>query len=239
MRRAEVPWLALGVSAGAGLVGSAVLVAAGPATPPCAGVGLMVLLGGVALVAARRRARRLGWANAVTLGRLVGVGWITALTLTLTVGSPAPAASLTALIIIAAVCLALDGVDGAVARARGEASEFGARFDMETDAAMIMILCVAVAAGGGVGAWVLAIGLFRYVYWLASFRVAALRVPLPPSLLRKAVAVAQSIALLSCLLLAVTGVGPSWLPAAVAGLALAGLAWSFVSVIVAQLRAAR
>jgi hypothetical protein len=110
---------------------------------------------------------------------------------------------------------------------------------METDAAMIMILCVTVAAQGSVGWWVLVIGLARYVYWLFSLRLTALSVPVTPSVLRKFVAVAQSVVLLLCLALGATGLGPHWLPSLVAALALCGLAWSFVSVTVYQLRAAR
>ena len=39
--------------------------------------------------------------------------------------------------------LALDGVDGQVARRTGTASELGARFDMEVDAFLILVLSVA------------------------------------------------------------------------------------------------
>ncbi len=41
-----------------------------------------------------------------------------------------------------AVALVLDAVDGAVARRTGTASTFGARFDMEIDAFLIMVLSV-------------------------------------------------------------------------------------------------
>ena len=68
------------------------------------------------------------------------------------------------MIIMGTLCLTLDGVDGRVARARGEATAFGARFDMETDAAMLAVLSVAVAALGIAGWWVLAIGAMRYGY---------------------------------------------------------------------------
>jgi phosphatidylglycerophosphate synthase len=200
-------------------------------------VALAVVVIGCVLIALRRRQSRLGWANGFTLARLVGTAWIAALVWAWLVQAPSAAAAVV-LIVIAICCLALDGVDGAVARARGEASDFGARFDMETDAAMIMVLCVAVALQGSVGWWVLAIGLARYVYWLGSLRLAALSVPVAPSILRKIVAVSQSVALLICLALGAAGVGPSWLPPMIAGIALSGLAWSFVSVTVHQLRAA-
>ena len=63
-----------------------------------------------------------------------------------------------AMIIMGTLCLTLDGVDGRVARARGEATAFGARFDVETDAAMLAVLSVAVGALGIAGWWVMAIG---------------------------------------------------------------------------------
>ena len=103
---------------------------------------------------------------------------------------------------------------------------------------MIMVLCLAVALQGGVGWWVVVIGLARYAYWLASLHVPALNLPVAPSLLRKVVAVGQSAALLICLAMGLWAC-PGWLPSAIAGVALAGLIWSFVSVTVWQLRAAR
>ena len=57
---------------------------------------------------------------------------------------------------LATVALVLDGVDGRVARRTGTVSAFGARFDMEVDAFLILVLSVCVAAQ--VGWWVLAIG---------------------------------------------------------------------------------
>jgi phosphatidylglycerophosphate synthase len=233
-----VPWAALGVGIGSGFLGCGVLLAGGQGSPLGATVGLTVLVAGSALLAAHRRSDRLGWANSVTLARLVGLCWITALTTTMVLTGANPRRVAT-IVVLALICLALDGVDGHVARSRGEVSDFGARFDMETDAAMIMVLCVAVAVQGSVGWWVLAIGLARYAYWLCSLRVPALNLPVAPSILRKIVAVAQSAALLICLALGATGIGPAWLPSAVAAIALAGLGWSFVSVTIWQLRTAR
>ena len=51
-----------------------------------------------------------------------------------------------------------------MARARGEASAFGAAFDMETDALAIMMLSLLLWQHHIVPAWVLAAGLWRYVY---------------------------------------------------------------------------
>jgi phosphatidylglycerophosphate synthase len=60
--------------------------------------------------------------------------------------------------------LILDGVDGWVARKRGEISRFGAALDMETDALTVMVLGILLWERGIVGAWVLAAGLWRYAY---------------------------------------------------------------------------
>src|SRR5262245_48079916 len=50
-----------------------------------------------------------------------------------------------ALVLLAVVALVLDGVDGWIARRTGTVSEFGARFDMEVDAFLILVLSVYVA----------------------------------------------------------------------------------------------
>ena len=124
---------------------------------------------------------------------------------------------------LALTALALDGADGWLARRRGEESAFGARFDMETDAALILILAALALAGGKAGIWVLALGLMRYGFLLAGWLRPHLSAPLPPSFRRKAVCVLQ-VAVLAALL------APMLVPpvsTALAALALAGLVWSF------------
>lgn len=69
---------------------------------------------------------------------------------------------------LAAIVIALfilDGLDGAVARRRGEASELGTAFDMETDAFGVMMLSLLLWPRHG--AWVLIAGFWRYAYALA------------------------------------------------------------------------
>ncbi|MDH3662116.1 MAG: CDP-alcohol phosphatidyltransferase family protein, partial [Alphaproteobacteria bacterium] len=99
-----------------------------------------------------------------------------------------------------AVALALDAVDGFLARRLKLASTFGARFDMEVDALLLLILSVLVWRTGQAGAWVLAIGLMRYAFVAASWTCARLAAPLRPSFRRKTVCALQGIALLACLL---------------------------------------
>ena len=79
---------------------------------------------------------------------------------------------------LSTVALVLDGVDGRVARRTGTTSAFGARFDMEVDAFLIMVLSVYAARESGW--WVLAIGLARYAFVAAGLVLPWLRGPLPP-----------------------------------------------------------
>jgi phosphatidylglycerophosphate synthase len=101
---------------------------------------------------------------------------------------------------LVAAALSLDAVDGWLARRFGFASDFGARFDLEIDALLILILAVLVWQTGRVGPWVLAIGLLRYAFVLAGWFWPWLRRPLPPRRRRQAVCVQQGITLLVCLL---------------------------------------
>ena len=99
-----------------------------------------------------------------------------------------------------ALALALDGVDGFLARRLNLTSDFGARFDMEIDALLLLILSLLVWQTGQAGIWVLAIGLMRYGFVAASWIRPQLAAPLAPSLRRKTVCALQGIALLACLL---------------------------------------
>jgi phosphatidylglycerophosphate synthase len=121
------------------------------------------------------------------------------------------------------VALALDAVDGWFARRLGLASRFGARFDLEIDALMILILSVLVWQTGRAGLWVLAIGGMRYAF-LALGRIwPAARRPLPPSLRRKTVCAVLGVLLLICLLPST----PPWLAPGAAVLALISQSVSF------------
>ena len=99
----------------------------------------------------------------------------------------------------ASISLALDGVDGYLARRFDQVSTFGARFDMETDALTMLALAIAVWAAGQAGAWVLASGAMRYIFILAGLLWPALAAPLPPRKRRQTVCVIQLIALVVAL----------------------------------------
>ncbi|NND92847.1 MAG: CDP-alcohol phosphatidyltransferase family protein [Granulosicoccus sp.] len=91
----------------------------------------------------------------------------------------------------AIVLLALDGVDGYLARISGIASVFGARLDMEIDALLALVISVFIWLSGEVGMWILGLGIMRYVFLLAALQAAPLRGKLYPSWRRKTVCVIQ------------------------------------------------
>ncbi|NBM16247.1 CDP-alcohol phosphatidyltransferase family protein [Streptomyces sp. GC420] len=158
-----------------------------------------------------------GPANRVTLARATLVGGVTALVAD-SFESPPP---VTVLVALTAVALVLDAVDGRVARRTGTSSALGARFDMEVDAFLILVLSVHVATS--LGPWVLCIGVMRYAFVAAARVLPWLRAPLPPSHARKTVAALQGIALLA----AAPGVLPRPPAFAAVLLALGLLVWSF------------
>ncbi len=69
----------------------------------------------------------------------------------------------------------LDGLDGWLARKAKMSSAFGARFDMETDALLILALSVLAWQFGKAGAWVLLSGVMRYGFVLAGLAFGWLR----------------------------------------------------------------
>ena len=87
-------------------------------------------------------------------------------------GEPHTTALAWAATALAILTSALDGVDGWLARRSTLASAFGARFDMETDALLIMVLSALAWRWDRAGAWVLACGLMRYAFVAAGRRVA-------------------------------------------------------------------
>jgi len=137
---------------------------------------------------------RLGAANQVTVIR----GGLVALLAGL-LGEDAGGAVAGAAVVIASAAMALDGVDGWLARRSGMASEFGARFDMETDAAFVAVLALLAWRFGKVGSWVLLSGLMRYLFAAVVAVVPQLQRPVPSSLRAKTIAVLQMIALIIAL----------------------------------------
>lgn len=165
----------------------------------------------------RYRSDRLSPADWVTLARATLAVGVAALTADSFV-QPAPVAMLVALTVVA---LALDAVDGWVARRNRTTSTLGARFDGEVDAFLILVLSVYVARS--TGAWVLAIGAARYAFLAAGWFLPWMREPLPPRYWRKVVAATQGIVLT----IAAADVLPPALTQAALAAALSLLAESF------------
>ncbi|MDM0016137.1 CDP-alcohol phosphatidyltransferase family protein [Variovorax saccharolyticus] len=144
---------------------------------------------------------RFGSANRLTLARLALVALLAA-----GVGERLddPVAMAWIVIAVAATAALMDALDGPLARTQGLASDFGARFDMETDALLVLVLSLLVIHFGKAGAWILAAGLMRYAFVLLAFFVPWLAHPLPPSQRRKSICVVQIASLIACLVPIVT-----------------------------------
>jgi len=180
----------------AGLVVQILLLAGLAATVGLGPAGWLVGLGyGVASCAllvrglVRAGSSGPGPADWVTMGRGILVGGVAALTAE-SFSRPVPVALLVGL---AAVALALDAVDGQVARRTGTASPLGARLDMEVDAVLLLVLSS--YAAPSLGLWVLAIGGMRYAFVAAMGPFRWLSGPLPPRYWRKVVAATQGVVL--------------------------------------------
>ena len=153
-----------------------------------------------------------GSANRVTLAR----GAITSLLLALIGESPTSAGAWFA-VILASLVVTLDGVDGWLARTRGDSSDFGARFDMEIDALLIFGTAALAWQYGKAGPWILAAGLMRYLFVASSYLLPWMRRRLPRSRRRQTICVVGALSLTLCLV-------PPLLPPISDVVALAGLA---------------
>ena len=135
--------------------------------------------------------RRFGIANQVTLLRAELVILLAAFAAAAI--DPRLPAIATAIATFAAL---LDAMDGWLARRSGMIGHYGARFDMETDAALILVLSVLAWRFGKAGPWICVAGLLRYLFVVAGWRLAWLRAELPPRRRRQAIAVIQTTGLI-------------------------------------------
>jgi phosphatidylglycerophosphate synthase len=155
----------------------------------------MSLGAGILIVAAARagiRAGGLGWPNRVTLVR--------ALIAALLVGHLLVPERREVAALLALVAVLSDAIDGWLARRLSAGSDFGARFDMETDAALLLVLCLLLFAQGIAGPWVLALGAARYVFIAGLALAPWLDRQLPPSDRRRNAAAATMVALVLALM---------------------------------------
>ena len=162
---------------------------------------------------------RFGAANQITTVRAILVALVAGL-----VGEPRLAAVAVAAVAASVAVTLLDGVDGWLARRNRIASDFGARFDMEIDALLILALSVLAWRHEKAGAWVVLSGLLRYAFVAAGAIAPWLRGALPPSRRRQTICVIQIAALTLVMLPAVQPPLSTLLAAA----ALATLAASFL-----------
>jgi len=183
-------------------------------------VGLATLLVVSAVVSralVRRGATALGPADLVTLFRATLTSAAAALVTEAYLGQPVT----TPLVGLAVTALVLDAVDGPVARRTRTTSGFGAVFDGEVDALLMLVLSAYVARS--YGGWVLAIGVMRYAFAVAGWVLPWLRGQLPFRYWRKVVTAVQGIVLTAV----AADVVPPALAYAVLAVALALLAESF------------
>jgi phosphatidylglycerophosphate synthase len=137
---------------------------------------------------------------------------------------PATSTVAWSIVFIAIVAALLDGIDGWVARRTGTVTAFGTRFDMETDAALILVLAILVWQYGKAGPWVLLSGLLRYLFIAAGWLLPWMRAPLASSLRGKVICVVQIGAL-------IVAIAPTIAPptsSVVAAAALLALCYSFL-----------
>jgi phosphatidylglycerophosphate synthase len=159
-----------------------------------------------------------GPANRVTTVRLALLALLAAL-----IGEPVSARVAAAGVGLTLVFAGLDGLDGWLARTSDMASAFGARFDMETDALLIMVLSVLIWRHEKAGAWILAGGLLRYTFVAAGWVLPWMAGPLTPTYRAKAAAVGH----MAGLAVALAPMVPFPTSAVAAGLSLLALTWSF------------
>lgn len=176
-------------------------------------ISLSVIFGFVVYLLPKYPHRRFGYANIVTAFRASLVS-LTGATVLCFESLHTADTVLWILVGVVVFALALDGIDGYLARRYRQESELGARFDMEVDAFLILILSVAAAMLDKAGAWVLLIGLMRYLFVAAGWTAPFLSSDLPPSLRRKFVCVLQVSTLCLILVPAVTAPVSAYLAAA-------------------------
>lgn len=126
---------------------------------------------------------------------------------------------------LALAALVLDGVDGWIARRQGVASAYGARFDMDLDTLLTLLLAALLWRLGEAGAWVLLAGLLRPLFVAAGRVRGWLNAPLPYSLRRRVVCVVQ----IAVLAAALTPLAEPPLTRLAVGAALGVLLFSFAA----------
>ncbi len=162
---------------------------------PLKAAACFAIVGGVALARlseANHPFATFGQANQVTTARAIVVALLCG-----TIGEPADPIIAAAAAAAALAVAMMDGVDGWIARRSQMPSAFGARFDMEVDALLILGLSVLAFTHGKAGAWVMLSGLLRYVFVGAGWTWPWMARPLIPSRRRQTICVIQIVALIA------------------------------------------
>ena len=181
--------LACAASAGLALAGNAVQAAlpAAVTLALCVAGGALILRG---LGSESYPHDRLGLCNMITMTRGAGIAVLAGL-----VAAPQALAAGGvfgwAVLALAVIVLALDGLDGWLARRSGLRSRFGARFDVESDVIFAIVMAALAWQADKVGAWFLLLGLLRPAFLLAGAIWPVLRAPLPDRRWRKVMAALQ------------------------------------------------
>jgi len=161
---------------------------------------------------------RLGPANHVTMIRAMLVALIASL-----IGEPEiPSVAATAAA-AAMVMTGLDGVDGWLARRSRMVSAFGARFDMETDAVLVMVMSILVWQHGKAGPWVLLGGMMRYAFVMAGWWLPWMARPLRPTRRARTITICHMVGLN----VALAPIVPAPLAVIAVATTLTALSWSF------------
>ena len=178
-----VSGLALGsvIYVSLGLARSFPLLAGG-----CWGIVVLLILRGLP----NHRHTSFGTANAVTSFRAAGAIILTGL-IPMSHTISESSTNLWIISLCIAGLISLDGVDGFFARREKLSSDFGARFDMETDAFLALVISLLIWKSERAGIWVLGLGLMRYAFVFWSWFSQPLKATLFPSFRRKAVCVIQ------------------------------------------------
>ncbi|MFC4350923.1 CDP-alcohol phosphatidyltransferase family protein [Fodinicurvata halophila] len=189
LRHNSLPWLVGGIGV---LLAGYGLLQHSAGTSPAVLVLSLLLYAGMACgiwvgLTAHLPHRYFGPANGITLLRAVLVCLLAGF-----VGQSAPQQLAWLPLGAALVILLLDGVDGWLARRTGYASAFGARFDMETDSLLVLVLCATALLMGKAGPWILLAGGLRYLFLAGKALLPWMKGDLPDSFRRKTLYVAST-----------------------------------------------
>ena len=179
----------------------------------------IVALMAMGFLGAQHPFERFGAANLVTTARAVVVALVAGL-----IGEPAVPLVATTALLLSLIATMMDGVDGWMARRTSMGRVFGARFDMEIDALLILALALLAWRHGKAGVWVVGSGLLRYAFVTAGWLLPWLERPLFSSVRRQTICVIQVAGLILAMAPAVT---PP-LSGLVAAVALVTLSYSFL-----------